>query len=112
VKHFIKLIDKFVQDVKTPEMQSEKAGEIVIVTAWMTALYYGLALMIFTQAGLILEGIRNQSKYEFNTSSFWIDFIFLSLSMLVRGLLLALFMAVSSRSYITRTPRFPLNPDC
>ena len=59
-------------------MPSEKAGEIVIEIAWVTALYYGFGATLLVELSLLLDGIQKRSKYEITTTQFWIDYIILS----------------------------------
>ena len=67
VKFRIKFIDQFIQEVKISDVPSEKPEEVIFANAWNTALFYGLGFTLYLQATLLLDGFRQQSKYEMTT---------------------------------------------
>src|SRR5262245_2739705 len=85
MKFPIKFVDQFMQEIKISDNSSEKPGEIVIEIAWITALYYGFALMLSVQADLILDGVRGQTDLAINDLQFWRDCLLLGLFWLLGG---------------------------
>lgn len=68
MKRLLQRVDEPVKLINPAEKPEEKSAEIVYVLLGMTALYYGLGLMVLLQGWLVLDGVRNQSEYSILTS--------------------------------------------
>jgi hypothetical protein len=100
MKFPIKIVDDYLQKIRISNVPSEKPREIIIQIAWLTALYYAVALTFWEQAGIILDGVRGRSQYPINSALFWLDCAFVSLLMLVVAAIIGFIVGVTVGSLI------------
>ena len=67
---------------------------IVMTSGWISALYYAIILMLWIQAGLLLDGTRHLSLYPITSAQFWQYFLFMSFVALISAAIVGLIIGI------------------